>query len=201
MRDMRTMSIPLPSPPTTPRSCLAAGISPRACGAPISAMSVQPVAACSTAFWLAQILQNIEGHSGWAQSVAFSNDGSKIVSGSADKNLCVWNVETGQVMQTLEGHTNSVRAVSYSKDSTLIASGGLDSIVRLWSVETNQVCRCHRCCCHSCSHCFGVSTIPIVAGGADLQGAHLRYQLHRLLRRRHQARDRQRRQDCAYLDR
>ena len=33
-------------------------------------------------------------HSGWVMSVAFNNDGTKIVSGSADKTIKVWDAGT-----------------------------------------------------------------------------------------------------------
>ena len=36
-------------------------------------------------------------------SVAFSPDGSKVVSGSWDKTVKIWNVETGDVLHTLSG--------------------------------------------------------------------------------------------------
>ena len=38
---------------------------------------------------------SLEGHIGWVRSVAFSPDGSSIVSGSADKTLKIWNLKGG----------------------------------------------------------------------------------------------------------
>ena len=35
---------------------------------------------------------------------AFSKDGTKIVSGSMDKTIRVWNVDTGECILTLKGH-------------------------------------------------------------------------------------------------
>ena len=44
------------------------------------------------------------GHSAGATSaVAFSPDGTKVVSGSSDKTVKIWNVETGDVLHTLSG--------------------------------------------------------------------------------------------------
>ena len=43
----------------------------------------------------------------WCTSVAFSPDGKRIVSGSNDKTLKVWDAATGQEMLTLKGHTDS----------------------------------------------------------------------------------------------
>ncbi len=46
---------------------------------------------------LEQVLKVLEGHSDQVPSVAISSDGSKIVSGSWDKTVRIWSVETGQV--------------------------------------------------------------------------------------------------------
>ena len=37
-------------------------------------------------------LKKLKGHTGWVDSVAFSCDGSRIVSGSEDKSVRVWDV-------------------------------------------------------------------------------------------------------------
>ena len=43
------------------------------------------------------------GHSSFVFSVAFSPDGTKVVSGSGDSTVKIWNVETGDVLHTLSG--------------------------------------------------------------------------------------------------
>ncbi|KAK2731274.1 hypothetical protein FQN57_003536 [Myotisia sp. PD_48] len=54
----------------------------------------------------------------WVMSVAFSPDGSKIVSGSGDNTVRVWEVATGKLLQTLEGHSGSVTSVAFSPDGS-----------------------------------------------------------------------------------
>ena len=66
-------------------------------------------------------------------SVAFSPDGTRIVSGSADKTVRVWDAATGQpIGQPLTGHTDAVSSVAFSPDGDRIASGSDDNTVRLW---------------------------------------------------------------------
>jgi WD40 repeat protein len=84
-------------------------------------------------------LQTLEGHSDWVQSVAFSPDGSKLASASADRAVRLWNVGTGQVEQTLEGHSGWVQSVAFSPDGSKLASASRDRTVRLWNVGTGQV--------------------------------------------------------------
>ena len=50
-------------------------------------------------------------------AIACSSDGRRIVSGSDDKSVRVWDASTGEVLNVLEGHTDSVRSVAF-------ASGG-----------------------------------------------------------------------------
>ena len=45
----------------------------------------------------------LSGHAGEVSSVAFSADGSKVVSGSDDKTVKIWSTDNGEVLQTLSG--------------------------------------------------------------------------------------------------
>jgi WD40 repeat protein len=56
-------------------------------------------------------------------SVAFSPDGKRIVGGSLDKTLRLWDAETGTAISTLSGHTNGVLSVAFSPDGKRIVSG------------------------------------------------------------------------------
>ena len=69
-------------------------------------------------------------------SVAFSPDDKLIVSGSYDKTVRVWNVDSGQEMIKLNGHTDRVNSVAFSPNGELIASGSSDNTVRVWDVAS-----------------------------------------------------------------
>ncbi|KIO07708.1 hypothetical protein M404DRAFT_136031, partial [Pisolithus tinctorius Marx 270] len=78
----------------------------------------------------------MEGHSGWVLSVGFSPDGKRIVSGSADKTLRIWDAERGvQIGGPLEGHTGGVKSVGFSSDGKRIVSGSYDKTVQIWDAE------------------------------------------------------------------
>jgi len=72
-------------------------------------------------------------------SVAFSQDGSQVVSGSYDKTVRIWNVTTGEVEAELKGHTNKVTSVAFSQDGSRVVSGSYDRTVRIWNVMTGEV--------------------------------------------------------------
>ena len=56
-------------------------------------------------------------------SVAFSKDSAKIVSGSEEVSVKVWDASTGAALQQLNGHTDIVRSVAFSHDGIHIVSG------------------------------------------------------------------------------
>ena len=71
-------------------------------------------------------------------ALAFSSDGKKLLSGSDDTTINLWDLETGQVLKTFEGHTAVIRGVAFSPDGRRIASASWDRTVKLWDVESGD---------------------------------------------------------------
>ncbi len=85
--------------------------------------------------------QTFFGHNGGVLSVAVSPDGNKVLSGSYDKTVRLWNRQTGQELfcaQGADGHTQPVTAVAFSPDGNFALSASLDRTVRLWDVRPGQ---------------------------------------------------------------
>jgi WD40 repeat protein/serine/threonine protein kinase len=72
------------------------------------------------------------------QSVAFSPDGTRIVTGSGDKKARVWDARTGTPQLELKGHTNMVWSVAFSPDGTRIVTGSLDNTAKVWDARTGM---------------------------------------------------------------
>ena len=70
-------------------------------------------------------LQTLEGHTDEVSSVALTPDGRRALSGSWDKTLRLWDLETGACLQTLEGHTGWVESVALTPDGRRALSGKL----------------------------------------------------------------------------
>ncbi len=58
----------------------------------------------------------------------------RVVSGSRDATLRVWDIETGQCLHVLMGHVAAVRCVQY--DGRRVVSGAYDFMVKVWDPET-----------------------------------------------------------------
>jgi len=80
----------------------------------------------------------LEGHLNFVNSVAFSPASKRIVSGSSDETLKLWDAKTGKEIQTLKGHSNWVMSVAYSPDGKRIVSGSADTTLKLWDAETGE---------------------------------------------------------------
>src|SRR2546427_3907116 len=68
-------------------------------------------------------------HADLVNTVAFSPDGKRLASGSADGIVKLWDAATGQELLTLKGHTDIVFSVAFSPDGKRLASGSLDRTV------------------------------------------------------------------------
>jgi WD40 repeat protein len=71
--------------------------------------------------------------------IAFSPDGSRIVSGSFDRTLQLWDAHTGEpIGSPLTGHTDFVHSVAFSPDGHWIVSASKDNTLRLWDAGTGN---------------------------------------------------------------
>jgi WD40 repeat protein len=80
------------------------------------------------------LLRELQMHSRYINSVAFSSDGSQLVSGSSDDTARLWSVASGKLLKTLEGHSDYVRCVSFHPNGKQVASCSRDQTVRIWTV-------------------------------------------------------------------
>ncbi len=78
-------------------------------------------------------------HARGIKSVAFSPDGKKIVTASADRTAKIWDALTGKCLHTLEGHTNWVLSAAFSSDGKKIVTGSeRNGIAKIWDALTGE---------------------------------------------------------------
>ncbi len=73
-------------------------------------------------------------------SMCITPDGKKAVSGSWDKTLRVWDIESGQCLKILPIHTNEVGIVNITPDgkSVISGSGRMDNSFYVWDIESGE---------------------------------------------------------------
>jgi Tol biopolymer transport system component len=78
------------------------------------------------------------GHRGAVLGVAWSPDGTRIASASADQTVQVWDAHTGIRLLTYNGHKSFVISVTWSPDGSRIASASDDQTVQVWDAHTGS---------------------------------------------------------------
>ena len=88
-------------------------------------------------------LRRFQGHTDAVTCVAFSPDGSRIVTGGRDRTARLWNVETGTVLRILQGHEDEVLAVAFSGDGRGVFTASREGTVRTWDAGSGSLLRTH----------------------------------------------------------
>ncbi len=82
-------------------------------------------------------------HDDWVWAVAFSPDGTKLLTGSKDQTAQLWDARTGHPIGGPLRHDQPVWAVAFSPDGTKLLTGsgdqaGTTGAARVWDVATGQ---------------------------------------------------------------
>jgi eukaryotic-like serine/threonine-protein kinase len=90
-------------------------------------------------------IRTFPAHSpGVGLNIAFSPDGTRLVTGGKEHTVTIWDVETRKLLHTLRGHNGDVSTVAFSPDGRWVVSGGEDSTVKVWDSRTGDLLRSFR---------------------------------------------------------
>ncbi|HEX8825948.1 MAG TPA: TIR domain-containing protein, partial [Archangium sp.] len=78
------------------------------------------------------------GHSFYVNACAWSPDCQRLLSGSLDKSLKVWDASSGECLLTLSGHADSVTACAWSPDGQRLLSGSRDDSLTVWDASSGE---------------------------------------------------------------
>jgi WD40 repeat protein len=103
-------------------------------------------------------LFTLRGHNSYVYSVAFSPDGTRLATASADRTAKIWDVSTGQMVRNLPAQSH-VLSVAYHPNGWLLAAGNEDGTIVLWDVRSGHTSRTLR------THGQGVLSIAFSRDG------------------------------------
>lgn len=72
----------------------------------------------------------------WA--LAISADGKRVLSGSLDASVRLWEANSGLEVRRFLGHVGPVKAVAFSPDGRSVLSSGLDKTIRMWDIASGR---------------------------------------------------------------
>lgn len=84
---------------------------------------------------LGKPLKSLHGHNHFVSSLALSSDNTKLVSGSWDKTIRLWDLPTSKSQKIFTGHSKDILSVAFSHDERLIFSGGMDNSLKYWNTQ------------------------------------------------------------------
>jgi DnaJ-domain-containing protein 1 len=88
-----------------------------------------------------EIKRTLNGHSDTIWSIAISPDNQTLVSGSADKTIRIWSLDSLAQPRILSGHSSWVTSVAISPDGNTLASGSTDGTIKLWNLHSGELLR------------------------------------------------------------
>jgi eukaryotic-like serine/threonine-protein kinase len=102
----------------------------------------------------------IEAHGSSVTSCTYIDEGRRVLTSSNDRELRIWNGDSGKLLRTLRGHTGGVNALSVQ--GNIAASASSDGTIRLWDLDTGDMIRMIR------GHAGSVFAVALQPGGGKI---------------------------------
>lgn len=98
----------------------------------------------------------------------FSPDGKLIATGSQDKTICIWTVDSLKLITCFQGHSESITDIEWFPGNNHLISSSADSYIRLWDIENKKCSRIFEGHSKSiASIAISPDTLFILSGSAD----------------------------------
>jgi WD40 repeat protein len=81
-----------------------------------------------------RLLRTLSGHSSSVRAVAVTGDSTRVISGSYDNTVKVWNLETGEVIATFSGE-GAILSGAVAPDGLTIVAGDAAGVVHFLKLE------------------------------------------------------------------
>ena len=91
-----------------------------------------------------KLIRTLSNHRDGITAIKITPDGQRVISGSYDKSLKVWDLSTGQELFTFEGHSGSIEALAVTSDCKRLVSGSslvfgsADNTLKVWDLTNGR---------------------------------------------------------------
>jgi len=103
--------------------------------------------------------RRINAHNAPINTLGFSSDGTRLLSGSSDRTIREWAVATRKLLLTLEGHHGAVLSAVFSPSGDRIVSASFDGTLKVWDASSGALALTLR------GHEKAVNTVAFSADG------------------------------------
>ena len=87
------------------------------------------------------LLNEFKPHNKAIYTFTITPDRKYVITGSLDKSIKVWKLETGDLHKNIDGHEDEITCIDLSSDGSRIVSGSEDKSIKLWKLETGNLMR------------------------------------------------------------
>lgn len=84
-----------------------------------------------------RLIQTLPGHEDWVRTIAFSPNGTTLLTAGSDRRILKWDLEEKR-WGIFATENASIEAIAFSPDGSLVAAVGFDSTVRIFEVATGR---------------------------------------------------------------
>ena len=90
-------------------------------------------------FSTGRLVKLLKGHTTIVNTMAFSPDSRRLISGASDNAAIIWDVDNQRLQHRLAGHTDIIHAVAFTPDGARAVTGSNDTTLRLWNVNDGSM--------------------------------------------------------------
>lgn len=116
-------------------------------------------------------LRVLKGHRDSVTALSW-RDSSSIASGSLDRQIIIFDINSEKQIQVFKGHSKGVSSLCFLNDSNTLVSTGIDQNIRVWNATTGELLRSlnnHTMRVHDLALRPNNSGLPMVASVSDDQ--------------------------------
>ncbi|MBD2497060.1 serine/threonine-protein kinase [Nostoc sp. FACHB-280] len=86
-----------------------------------------------------QLDKTLNAHNNYVKTLAITQDGKTLVSGSSDKTIKFWKLADNSLIREISAHNSGVIAIAISPDEQIVASSSNDQTIKIWNFATGQL--------------------------------------------------------------